>query len=107
MISRNGVCYDLNVSPYKCTINDVTFVFSSKLHLKKFKTKLNDNRKSINDSLTKRFNICVDVSTLADIVLYRKIESRGFLVYSEGKELCQNNIICHGVKVTLNQQKEQ
>lgn len=101
MISRNGVVYDLNVSSYRHTVDGLTYVFSSKLHLDKFKKKLKENRDIINYSLTKRFSIAVDVSQLADVVLYRKIETRGFLIVTaEGSELCQNNITYGGGVVT-------
>lgn len=103
MISRNGVCYDLDVSMYRHKIGNLTYVFSSQLHLDKFKKKLKENRDIINYSLTKRFNIQVNVSQLADIVLYRKIETRGFLILSnDGNKICQNeNIKYHGGEVTI------
>lgn len=102
MISRNGVCYDLNISSYRYRVDNLTYVFSSKLHLEKFKTKFKENRDIINRSLSNRFNVDVDVSQLADIVLYRKIETRGFLIVTvEGKELCQNNITYGGGEVTI------
>lgn len=102
MITRNGVCYDLSISPYRYTVNGLTFMFSSKTHLDKFKKKLKENRDIINYSLTRRFNISVNVSQLADIVLYRKIETRGFLIVTgEGKELCQNSITFIGGEVTI------
>ena len=102
MISRNGVVYDLNVSSYRYTVGGLTYVFSSKLHLDKFKKKLKENRDIINYSLSKRFNMTVDVSQLADVVLYRKIETRGFLIVTgEGNELCQNNITFVGGEVTI------
>ena len=102
MISRNGVVYDLSVSSYRHTVGGLTYVFSSKLHLDKFKKKLKENRDIINYSLTKRFNIAVDVSQLADVVLYRKIETRGFLIVTgEGNELCQNDITYGGGEVTI------
>ena len=101
MISKNGVCYDLNVSAYRLTIGNLTFVFSSQLHLDKFKKKYKENRSIINYSLTKRFNITVNVSELADVILYRKIETRGFMILTrEGKELCLNNITYVGGEVT-------
>lgn len=102
MISRHGVVYDLTISSYRYTIDGLTFVFSSQLHLDKFKNKVKENRDIINYSLTKRFNIDVDVSQLADVVLYRKIETRGFLIVAgEGKEICQNKITYGGGEVTL------
>lgn len=102
MISRNGVCYDLNMSSYRYRVDNLTYVFSSKLHLEKFKKKFKENRDIINHSLSNRFNIDVDVSQLSDIVLYRKIETRGFLIVTvEGKELCLNNITYGGGVVTI------
>lgn len=94
MITKNGVCYDFNVSEYRVTVDNLTFVFSSQLHLDKFKQRLSENRNTINRSLAKRFNLHIDVSTLADIVLYKKIETRGFLIVTnEGTELWQRNSI--------------
>lgn len=101
MITRNGVCYDLTISSYRHTVGRMTYVFSSRLHLDKFKKKLKENRDIINYSLSKRFNLSVDVTELADLVLYRKIETRGFLIVTdEGNELCQDNITYVGGAVT-------
>ena len=100
MISRNGICYDLEISPYKVIIDNIVYVFSSKYHAEKFKKKLNENREIINSSLEKRFNYKINVSTLADIVLYRKIETRGFLIINKGEKICQNSIIYVGGEVT-------
>ncbi|MBQ8168677.1 hypothetical protein IJZ97_04590 [bacterium] len=101
MITKNGVCYDLTKSIYKLRVGELTFVFSSQLHLDKFKAKLQENRDIINYSLSRRFGITVDVSQLADIVLYKKIETRGFLVVSnEGNNLWQNNLTFVGGKAT-------
>lgn len=92
VITRNGVCYDLSISEYRFTEGELTFVFSSKLHLEKFKKKLRENRDIVNYSLSKRFGFTVNVSYLADVVLYKKIETRGFLIVTnEGKELCQRS----------------
>lgn len=101
MYSRNGVCYDLPKSAYRLTVNGLTYVFSSQLHLDKFKNKYRENRDIVNYSLSKRFNINVDVSQLADIVLYRKIETRGFLIVNnEGTNLWHENLRFVGGKVT-------
>ena len=108
MITRNGVCYDLAISEYRHTVDGLTFVFSSQLHLNKFIQKVKESRDIINYSLSKRFNIPVDVSQLSDIVLYRKIEKRGFLVITvEGTELCPNSLKFVGGKVTFLNSSEQ
>ena len=97
MISRDGIIYDFTKSHYRHTLNGVTFVFSSQLHLDKFKDRFESNRKTINTSLSKRFNFSINVPTLADIVLYRKIETRGFLIeVKDEKVTCVNNITFDG-----------
>lgn len=94
MITKNGVYYDLENSSYRYKVNNLTFVFSSKSHLDKFKSRMKENREKINKSLSNRFNILIDVEQLADVVLYRKIETRGFLILTgTGKKLCRQNAI--------------
>lgn len=102
MPSRSGVCYDLENSEYKSTQNGLTFVFSSQLYKDKFESRVKENRDIINYSLTKRFGISIDVSTLADVVLYRKIEKRGFLIVAkEDKMQCVKHITYDGANLTL------
>lgn len=100
MKTRNGVCYDLTLSDFIYESEGVQYVFSSQLHLDKFKAKKKENRDIINYSLSRRFNLPVNVNHLADMVLYRKIETRGFLVFSEGTRLCQEDITYIGGRVT-------
>lgn len=92
MRTRNGIYYDLKQSTYHYTIDGVMYVFSSFRHRQKFKEKLEDHREQINASLSKRFGISVNVDLLADIVLYRKVETRGFLIVKEGQFLNEQNI---------------
>lgn len=101
MFTRNGICYDLKISPYIYKDKNLTYHFSSKLHLEKFMEKKIENRVTVNQSLTKRFGYEVVVPELADVVLYRKIETRGFYVVdNEGQTICKNNLIYVGGKVT-------
>lgn len=101
MITRNGVYYDLTLSPYKTTLDGYTYVFSSRLHMEKFNRQYEEHRKKIDFSLSNRFNLFVKFAPLADVVLYSKVETRGFLMFdNEGNKLCKNNIILSGVKLT-------
>ena len=75
-----NVEYNLNVSPYKVTINNVTFYFSSKSHLNKFLETRSDEINRISESLTKRFKIKINTVNLALLYAYIKIETRGFLI---------------------------
>ena len=107
--TRNGIIYDLNESDYRHTENGLTFVFSSQLYLDKFINKIQENRKYINNSLSKRFDVKVDVSALADVVLYGKIEKRGYLIVTneDFNIFRRNNILFVGDNVTLMSFNEQ
>lgn len=95
MMTRDGVFYNLDVSDYRVDIGELTFVFSSALHMRKFIDRLNENRDIINYSLNRRFKMKVDASLIADIVLYSKIETRGFLIEcKDGKYTCLSEIVC-------------
>jgi YHS domain-containing protein len=104
MVTRNGVYYDLSHSKYKYKVPDtgVTFMFSSDLHLVKFQDQQEDNRKEVNIRFTSRFKLNVDLKILPDLILYRKIETRGFLIINErGQKICPENLILSGEQVTL------
>lgn len=101
MMTRNGIVYKLELSPYTITIDETTFYFSSKNHLEKFTEKLTENRELIGYSLSKRFGFNINIELLADIVLYSKVETRGFLIiHKGGTYLCKKDIILSGGKVT-------
>lgn len=103
-LTRYGVAYDLETSPFEYTVNYteiryLTFKFSSQLYLDKFKEKLEDNRNKINDSLSNRFGFTIINDVLADIKLYSSIEKRGFLIKGKEDYKCLNNIILNGVNL--------
>ena len=100
MLTRNGVCYDLQMSPYRLEIDGLIYVFSSKNHLLKFKYKRIEHSETINESLSRRFNVDVYVQQLSDVVLYSKIETRGFLILTKaGEALCKKEIKFDGGKM--------
>ena len=105
MLTRGGIAYDLNKSPYKHEViynnEEITFVFSGEYNLNSFKNKLNENRERISESLTKRFKLDITCDLLADIKLYTSIEKRGFLIErNEDKITCLNIIKLDGLNLT-------
>ena len=101
MLTRSKIAYDLNISPHKATVkyqhNEICFVFSSDLYKKKFFEKLEENRESINNSLSNRFGFEIKNELLCDMKLYLTIEKRGFLLIQDGEKItCPNNIILDG-----------
>ena len=60
-----------------------------------------ENRNKINESLSNRFNYYVEFNLLADCVLYKQIEQRGFLILKDGENYkCQNIIKFVGEQLT-------
>ena len=88
-LTRNGICYDLSNTPYKQTVDygdsKTIFSFSSELNRERFNNRIGENRKAINNSLSNRFNMIVELNKLADIDLYTKVEKRGFYIVANGR----------------------
>lgn len=100
-LTRNGVAKDLSKSPYVFTefIGDkrLDLFFSSKLHLRNFSEKRQENYNMIYNYIYKRFKYQVDCKMLADLNLYHKIETRGFyVILNKEVYLCPNSIILNG-----------
>lgn len=84
-------------SPYKFTVGRLTFYFSSEFYRIGFMQKYKENRKTINDSISKRFDTKCYFDELADLRLYRKIEKRGFRIKIGNEDyLCQNSLLFVG-----------
>ena len=104
MVTRNGVYYDLKKSCFKCKPidNNLTFVFSSDLHLVKFEEQYKEHRAEQELKFTSRYRFKIRLNTLFDLILYKRIENRGFLVINDGGEkICQENLQLDGEKVML------
>lgn len=105
MPTKNGIEYNLNASPYKCTWRGLEFYFSSALHLQKFQDKLEIRIDWLNDSMTRRFHFSVEVDYIAVIQLYCQVETRGFLIYDNDKSRwydCRENITLRGMTINAN-----
>jgi hypothetical protein len=102
--TRGGVVYDLKLSPYIHEDKNMQFYFSSKLHMKRFLEKRNEERNILKYSLKRRFKCEIECDILSDLILYKKIETRGFLIYVFGEGgfiTCLENIKLDGYEVTL------
>lgn len=80
-LSRYGVCYDLEVSPYSVTWGGWRFMFSSPSHADRFDKSIEKHIEWLNDSLSNRWTFHVRADEVAVFDLYRKVETRGFCVY--------------------------
>lgn len=107
-LTRNNIAYDLRFSPYRIVMyyddKVITYVFSSELYKRKFNEKIAENRIKISESLSNRFDFTITNDTLCDLVLYKKIEKRGFLINVNDGDGAKwlNFIKLDGVKVMSN-----
>lgn len=105
-LTRDGICYNFYKSPYEVKIDydngkHIIYRFSSKNNIKRFETKLKENRIKINGSLSKRFKFDIVQDIICDLKLYSLVETRGFLLISNGVFIeCLENIQLNGVEVT-------
>lgn len=100
-LTRGNVAYNFHYSPYYLDVNYddevLTFVFSSKFNLERFRERIESNREVINASLTKRFRFTIVNNVLCDLRLYISIEKRGFLVKTNKDVFeCPDSIILDG-----------
>lgn len=100
-LTRRGVATDLSKSPYIFTEivdgKQLDFYFSSKLHLDNFVEKREENYKMLYNHIYKRFKFKVNCRVLADLNLYKKIETRGFYIkYNHEEFLCPTNLTLSG-----------
>ena len=105
-LTRSGVAHDLRISPHITIVkygdkDELTYVFSSELYLNKFESKIEENRNKINNSLSQRFGINITLNKLADIKLYEKTETRGFLILGKEEYTCLSTIKLDGKNLIL------
>lgn len=86
-LTNQGVCYDLTETPYVHEHNGIVWHFSSVPHRNKFRREVRKRELWLNDSLSKRFGCTMMLDLVADIQLYKQVETRGFyLVTNDGAE---------------------
>lgn len=100
-LTRNKICYDLKNTPYKLNHNHMILHFSSMKNMEKFHERFKEHRITIRNSLKKRFKININTNILADVILYRSIEKRGFhITLMNGDDLsCEKDVVLGGLKI--------
>lgn len=93
MITRRGISYDLNSTPYNlelgCSCGPMILSFSSQSHKQKYISRMNGlfNKSAaapVSDPLRARYKLNVFYTTIDLVVLYMKIETRGFNITVKG-----------------------
>lgn len=92
-MTRYGVEHDLKKSPFTYTVkydnlNEIEYCFSSDSIKTRFIALRNGFYEETEDSLSNRFKMDFRISKdLTDVNLYRKVESRGFLIFFNREEI--------------------
>lgn len=79
-LTRNGVCYDLERTPFYYDWQGYRFYFSSHTHERNFYTRLTMKCDWMTDSMSRRFHFRVQSDLIAVFQLYEVVETRGFRV---------------------------
>lgn len=81
---------DLNESKYTFEYDNLTFYFSSNFYKEKFIKEHNDFIKDETMKLKVKFKCNIYCDEMILLLLYKRIEKRGFKVTCNGKELQEN-----------------
>ena len=84
---------DINESNYTFKYDDLVFYFSSKFYKEKFIKEYSDFIKDETMKLKIKFKCNIYCDEMILLLLYKKIEKRGFKVLYNGKELIENYYI--------------
>ena len=84
---------DINESTYTFKYDDLVFYFSSQFYLEKFKREYSQFLKDEIMKLKIKFKCNIYCDEMILLLLYKKIEKRGFKVLYKGKELIEKYYI--------------
>lgn len=96
-MTRNGIEYQLEKSPFIFKDDNLLFYFSSKNHLNKFVINLEKFICDMRYKFSERYGYYCCFDLLFMLMLYSKIETRGFYVKYKGREFkCKNQVTLGG-----------
>ena len=84
------VFYELEESTYRLDYKRLTFVFSSKFYIDKFKKEIDNFVKIEDKKIYSKYKVMLNTEEYLALSLYKRIEKRGFKVYFLGSEIKEN-----------------
>lgn len=95
MMDKKGIERDFGVTPFIAVIDGNEYYFSSQSNLETFCDKVASEDTEFNIAFNKRYGINVDIATLRNVMIYRKVERRGFRIVNNAKEvmICPNQVV--------------
>src|SRR5690606_34274342 len=95
--TKRGIYHNLKESKYTISNGEVVFFFSSKYYVRKFMERYKKNRENVKYKRIEEESP-INLSTLADISLYKQIEKRGVRSMLEGDELGWEDDISYALR---------
>lgn len=93
MITKRGIYYDLNDSTYTLKVEGLTFYFSSEFYRMKFAESFVKYIESETLKLKVKYSCNINATKMLLLKLYQKIETRGFKVVYNNKDIEEINLI--------------
>lgn len=93
MKTKNDIYLDIKESDYSFNFKGLSFFFSSKFYLKKFSDLVENYINEETLKLQNKYKMKINMELYFMLVLYNKIEKRGFRVYDieTGKEISRKS----------------
>ena len=95
MLTRNGICLNIEESEYKILKFGLVFYFSSEFYLQKFKNNVDNFVTTESLKMKNKYQINSNLELYFAISYYKKIEKRGFYIYDDvtKKSITKENLI--------------
>lgn len=94
-----GIYHNLKESEYTVSDSEIVFFFSSKLYRDKFLADYEEHREAFLAKMHRLTGeIPLNMTTLADITLYRRIEKRGFRALMRGVDITWQDLNVYALR---------
>lgn len=95
MKTENGIYLDLTESDYKVKKLGLTFYFSSKFYMEKFKKEVETFTHNEMLKLYNKYRVSSNLKIFLTISFYKRVEKRGFRIYNNirNQEINRNVVI--------------
>ena len=81
MLTKGGIEFDLNESPFYYTLEGLTFYFSSNFYKNKFMENCLSYARCENTKILSKYKVYINMKIFLLISFYAKIEKRGFRIH--------------------------
>ena len=94
MLTKNGICLNIEESEYKVLKCGLLFYFSSEFYLQKFKNNVDNFVITESLKMKNKYKINSNLELYFALSFYKKIEKRGFFIYDDvsKKEIKEQNL---------------